>query len=109
APRNKPSDHGGWLGLARHTKLDVARSQPCSARPRWMRLMISLRSPSARSVGSAFSARVHWPTPTWCPLAHTNLVCKPKPFQLPHACDPDRMQVIAFRVALGPQVDDAAA
>jgi hypothetical protein len=42
------------------------------------------------------------------PLAHTNLVCEPKPFQLPHAPDLDRLQVIAFPITVGPQVDDAA-
>src|SRR5262245_14305293 len=41
------------------------------------------------------------------PLAHTNLVCKPKPFQLPHASDLHRLQVIAFPITVGPQVDDA--
>ena len=41
------------------------------------------------------------------PLAHTDLVCKPKPFQLPHAPDLDCLQVIAFRITVGPQVDDA--
>lgn len=41
------------------------------------------------------------------PLARTNLVCKPKPFQLPRASDLDRLQVIAFPITVGPQVDDA--
>ena len=41
------------------------------------------------------------------PLAHTDLVSKPKPFQLPHARDLDCLQVIAFRITVGPQVDDA--
>ena len=31
------------------------------------------------------------------PLARTNLVCKSEPFELPHAADLDRLQVIAFR------------
>ena len=31
------------------------------------------------------------------PLARTNLVCKSEPFELPHASDLDRFQVIAFR------------
>ena len=40
-------------------KSPTLRSMRCSASPRWMRLMMSLRSPSARSVGSAFSDRCH--------------------------------------------------
>jgi len=42
------------------------------------------------------------------PLAWTNLVRKSEPFELPHASDLDRLQVIGFPVAVRSQVDDGA-
>ena len=49
--------------------------------------VVALTERPQRRLG--FSARV--------PLARTNLVCKSEPFELPHAPDLDRFQVIAFR------------
>jgi hypothetical protein len=41
------------------------------------------------------------------PSARANLVCKSEPFELPHASDLDCLQVIAFLIPVGPQVDGA--
>jgi hypothetical protein len=38
---------------------------PRSVSARCIRLMMSPRSPSSRSVASAFVAIAHWPGPTW--------------------------------------------
>ena len=99
AAGDKPSDHGGRLGLAGQHEArcrafpamlreatmdaldDVVALTECAQR----RLSIFCESPSARA----------------------NLVCESEPFELPHAPDLDCLQVIAFPIAVGSQVDDA--
>src|SRR6516225_6178835 len=97
---DKPSDHGGRLGFARQHE---AR---CRAFPTIFReaTMDALDDVVALAEGPQRRLSVFRESP----LARTSLVCNSEPFELPHASDLDPLQVIAFPIAVGSQVDDGA-
>src|SRR5262245_62855462 len=79
SPRDKPSDHGGWLGLTCQHKTRC-RAFPAVLREATMDALDDVAAFTERSQRRLGIFPEN-------PLTHTDLVCKPKPFQLPHAPD----------------------
>ena len=83
APRDKSSDHGGRLGLARQ------HETRCRAFP----ATLSEATVDALDDVVALTERPQRRLSVFreSPLAHASLVRKPEPFELPHASDLDRL------------------
>jgi hypothetical protein len=90
---DKPPDHRRWFGLARQheTRCGALPAVVSEATMDALDDVVALTERPQRRLGIFRET----------PLALGNLVCKSEPFELPHAGDLDRLQVIVFPMAVG--------